>query len=113
MTIKPPYQLRDIDGVPVIIAPSTLPDTPPSLVAHPIDAATGRDIVVACNFHAAMYDLIEKFGTAVTDMFEQIERGQWKDELGHKACMNAKMMALIAPVNDAIAIREAIAAAES
>lgn len=111
MNIKPPYYLRDVDGVPVIIADAG--SAAPMLVAHPINTDTGRDIVNACNFHSAMYDLIEKFGAAVTDMFEQMQKSQWRDELGHKASMNAKMIALITPVNEAIAIREAIAAAES
>lgn len=111
MKIKPPYKLRDLDRVPVIIAESVLPGAPPCLVAHPIDVATGRDIVTACNFHAAQHELIEKFGTAVTNMFEQMQKCQWRDELWHSAAMNKTMLDLIAPVNEAILLREAISAA--
>ena len=52
-----------------------------------------------------MYDLIERFGRPVTDMFEQLEKGNWQDDHGHDVRMNAAMIALKQPVRDAIALR--------
>jgi hypothetical protein len=55
-------------------------------------------------------DLIERFGTAVTDMFEQMERGDWVDDHGHRVRMNKAMLDLIPVVEDAIKHRAALAA---
>lgn len=57
----------------------------------------------------AMYDLIEQFGTAVTNMFEQMTKCNWHDDLGHLAAMNATVIALKKPVQDAIDLRASIA----
>ncbi len=59
----------------------------------------------------AMFALIEQFGRTVTDMFEQMEKCDWKDDLGHLASMNSTMIALKRPVLDAIALRAAIKSA--
>jgi hypothetical protein len=55
-----------------------------------------------------MYSLIERFGRTVTDMFEQLEKGNWEDDHGHDVRMNAAMIALKQPVRDAIALRAKI-----
>lgn len=52
-----------------------------------------------------MWDLIEQFGRAVTNMFEQLERGDWKDSEGHCVRLNARMIDLKKPVLDAIELR--------
>ena len=51
------------------------------------------------------YELVERFGDAVTDMFDQMDRGNWVDDHGHDVRMNAQMRALIPIVVDAIAAR--------
>ena len=56
-------------------------------------------------WNSEMYALIEMFGRTVTDMFEQLEKGDWKDDHGHDVRMNAAMIALKQPVRDAIALR--------
>jgi hypothetical protein len=58
--------------------------------------------------HAA---LIERFGDAVTDMFEQMLRGKWTDDHGHDVRMNKQMMALKPLIGEAIALRAALASA--
>jgi len=58
-----------------------------------------------------MYDLIERLGNAVTDMFEQMIRGKWTDEEDHDVFMNAKMIALKPLILEAIKLRAAIAKA--
>jgi hypothetical protein len=63
--------------------------------------ANARLIAVAPD----MWDLIEEFGSRVTDMFEQLIRGNWTDDQGHAVAMNAAMLALKKPVADAIALR--------
>jgi hypothetical protein len=73
--------------------------------------ANAEFIVRACNAHDAMYELIEQFGTAVTDMFEQMLKSGWTDDHGHDVKMNAAMIALKKPVEDAIALRAALAKA--
>ena len=50
-------------------------------------------------------DLIERFGTAVFDMFEQMIKGNWIDDLGHDVKMAARMMAFKPIILDAIDYR--------
>lgn len=61
----------------------------------------------------SMFDLIAEFGDAVTDMFEQMSRGNWTDDHGHDVRMNAKMLALKPLIVKAIELRIAIAKAEA
>lgn len=53
-------------------------------------------------------DLIEQFGTGVTDMFEQMVRGNWTDDHGHNVRLNAQMFALKPIIADAIVHRAKI-----
>lgn len=73
--------------------------------------ADAERIVTSWNAHDPMYELIEQFGTAVTDMFEQMLKSGWTDDHGHDVKMNAAMIALKKPVEDAIALRAALAKA--
>jgi hypothetical protein len=57
---------------------------------------------------AAMHDLIEKFGSGVTDMFEQMIKGHWHDDMGHLVAMNKQMSDLKPLVHEAIALRKKI-----
>ena len=46
--------------------------------------------------------LLERFGTAVTNMMAQMQKGNWVDDMGHKVTMNRAMLALIPIVFDTI-----------
>jgi hypothetical protein len=59
-----------------------------------------------------MYDLIEKFGDAVTNMFEQMMRGHWTDDHGHDVQRNTQMAALKPLIIRAISLRVALRKAE-
>lgn len=63
--------------------------------------------------HKEMYDLIEKFGTAVTDMFEQMIKGNWTDDHDHDVQNNSAMRALTPLINEAISLRAKIAEAQA
>ena len=52
------------------------------------------------------HDLIAEFGDSVTDMFEQMNRGEWKDNHGHDVRLNVAMMALMEVVKEAIKLRQ-------
>jgi len=51
------------------------------------------------------WKIIECFGRGVTDMFEQMNRGNWVDDHGHKVRMNKAMLDLIPIVRAAIEYR--------
>jgi len=53
--------------------------------------------------------LIADFGDKITDMFEQMEKGNWTDDHSHDVRVNAAMCALIEPVQKAIELRAALA----
>jgi hypothetical protein len=58
-----------------------------------------------------MFELIEKFGDAVSDMFEQMVRGHWVDDHGHDVRLNSKMAALKPLVIRSMGLRALIAKA--
>jgi len=49
--------------------------------------------------------VVENFGDGITDVFEQMERGSWIDDQGHKVELNSSMHSLIAVVRSAIELR--------
>ncbi len=51
-------------------------------------------IVTAVNSHDGLLEALNNLGDNVTDMFEQMTRGNWVDDHGHSVLMNAKMIAL-------------------
>ena len=53
-----------------------------------------------------MWDLIGDFGDSSTDMFEQMEKGDWKDDTGHSVKLNTAMIQLLTTVSKAIQLRE-------
>lgn len=68
-------------------------------------------IVRAVNCHQEQFNLIEKMGTAITDMFEQMEMCNWVGDHESPAKLNVKMIALVDIVKEAIELRKAIAKA--
>ena len=48
--------------------------------------------------------LVKRFGDAVADMFDQLIKGKWADQLGHPVEKNTAMMALKIPMMDALAL---------
>lgn len=50
--------------------------------------------------------LIQQFGDAATNVFEQMLKGNWKDDHGHDVKNNVHMMALADAVRTAIAFRD-------
>lgn len=76
---------------------------------HVLDAIL---TVRAVNSYESQFKLIEKFGDAVTDMFEQMEKSNWTDDYHHDVKLNVAMLALIPLVKEAIKLRKAIAEAE-
>lgn len=52
-----------------------------------------------------MYALIEELGDAITDMFEQLTRGDWRDGHGHDVRLNKQMASLVPLVRKAIILR--------
>ncbi len=53
----------------------------------------------------AMWDLIAETGDAIADVFEQLLRGNWVDDHGHRVNQNSAMAILKDRLNDAIALR--------
>ena len=49
--------------------------------------------------------IIQRFGQGVTDMFEQMTRGNWIDDHGHNVKLNATMISLMPIVQAAIDYR--------
>ena len=56
------------------------------------DRALGRPADV--DGYAAFYSLVESFGDAIANLFEQMNRGNWVDDHGNFVSMNREMLAL-------------------
>ena len=52
-----------------------------------------------------MWDLIQKTGDAIANMFEQMLRGKWRDDNGHDVQMNAQMLELAMAIKAAVRLR--------
>ena len=46
-----------------------------------------------------------RLGGAVADMFEQLMRGNWRDDHGHDVVLNKQMLDLMAALRHAIDVR--------
>jgi hypothetical protein len=57
---------------------------------------------------ARLHELIQRFGDAATDTFEQMLKGNWKDDHDHDVRMNKSMLDLKRTVADTIAFRAAL-----
>lgn len=79
---------------------------------HTVSVSREEALANARLFVAApmMYRLLERFGDAVTDMFEQMTRGNWADDQGHSVMWNRQMEALGPLVQELIALRVIIGA---
>jgi len=50
-------------------------------------------------------DLIQEFGNNATDVFEQMMKGNWIDDMGHKVSMNDAMCRLCVTVKKVLDMR--------
>jgi hypothetical protein len=64
-----------------------------------------RDLLALLESHQKLARLAVTFGDTISDMFEQMIKGQWTDSAGHRAEMNQSMIALKAPMLTAIAMQ--------
>ncbi len=60
-----------------------------------------------------LHAMVWKFGDAATDVFEQMLKGNWKDDQGHDVKMNQAMFVLADVVKSAIALNATINCVES
>lgn len=67
-------------------------DETPVLARHIPENEANAALIAAA---PEMLDRLYKLGDAITDMFEQMEKGNWVDELGHSVHQNEKMLALL------------------
>jgi len=89
-------------------------DASPQASQYAVKVAEARPLPVGGVFDA--YDLIERFGRGVTDVFEQMQKGSWIDDHGHRVEMNKAMLDLLPVVQAAIDFRatpQASSAAQS
>lgn len=62
----------------------------------------------AIRINAEAQEIIAEFGDKVADLFEQMERGNWADDLGHPVSNNTAMMALLPTMERAMQHRAAL-----